>query len=111
MLEFWFIATHGGVPAATPLLLAKLLGLGVTAFVFDVTRDKLLQMGWFRRAAEQVMALRDWLTASSPRSLQASPARSGCGSLQPRHGGRLLRRILRIRRAAYRGRRERLSDG
>ena len=30
------------------LVLAKLLGLGVTAFIFEVTKPKLLQMAWFR---------------------------------------------------------------
>ena len=42
------------------LLLAKLLGLGVTAFIFDVTRDKLLQMAWFGRMFDWFMWARDW---------------------------------------------------
>ena len=36
----------------------KVLGVGVTAFVFDVTRDKLLEMHWFERLYELVMELR-----------------------------------------------------
>jgi len=36
----------------------KLVGVGVTAFVFDVTRDKLLEMGWFEKIYDFIMALR-----------------------------------------------------
>ena len=34
------------------------LGVGVTAFVFDVTRPKLLQMAWFEKLYEFVIGLR-----------------------------------------------------
>ncbi len=30
----------------------------MTAFIFDVTRSKLLQMGWFRKIFEFIMAMR-----------------------------------------------------
>ena len=43
-LEVYFIATGNWFGAVVTLLLAKLLGLGVTAFVFDATRGKLLQI-------------------------------------------------------------------
>ncbi|OAF00857.1 hypothetical protein AYJ54_30440 [Bradyrhizobium centrolobii] len=49
--EYWF-------SAAFTILFAKLLGVGVTAFVFDVTRDKLLEMVWFERLYELVLRLR-----------------------------------------------------
>jgi hypothetical protein len=62
-LEFWFIAHRQWIAAGATLLLAKLVGLGVAAFIFDVTRDKLLQMDWFRRLYEWVMRLRDWAHA------------------------------------------------
>ncbi len=39
-------------------MFAKLLGVGVTAFVFDVTRDKLMEMHWFERLYDLVMKLR-----------------------------------------------------
>ncbi len=40
------------------MVFAKFLGLGVTAFVFDLTRPKLLQMQWFAKLYEWVLALR-----------------------------------------------------
>jgi hypothetical protein len=58
-LEFWFIAHRQWVGAVITLVLAKLIGLGIAAFIFDVTRDKLLEMDWFRRLYEWVMWLRD----------------------------------------------------
>jgi len=60
LLEFWLLAHHRWFSAIALLVLAKLVGLGVTAFIFDVTRDKLLQIPWFRRLYDYVMWLRDW---------------------------------------------------
>ena len=84
------------------MILAKLLGLGVTAFVFDVTRDKLLQMAWFRRMYDWFMWLRDWAHA------QTEPVRERMRQLmwlmKPQRAGRFLRRLMRLRRRAYRSR-------
>jgi hypothetical protein len=44
--------------AVFTILFAKFLGVGVTAFVFDVTRPKLLEMAWFERLYDFVMELR-----------------------------------------------------
>lgn len=49
--EYW-------LTGVSTFLFAKLLGVGVTAFVFDVTRDKLLEMHWFERLYELVLKLR-----------------------------------------------------
>lgn len=59
-LEVYFLATHNWLGAIAVILGVKLVGLGVTAFIFDVTRDKLLQMAWFRRLYEWLLALRQW---------------------------------------------------
>src|SRR4029077_20675141 len=40
-LEVWLLATRQWLAAGPVLVLAKLLGLGDTAFIFDVTREKL----------------------------------------------------------------------
>ena len=42
----------GSPPASS--CFAKLVGIGVTAFVFEVTQPKLLQMAWFRWLYEHV---------------------------------------------------------
>ena len=49
--EYW-------LTGVSTFLFAKMLGVGVTAFVFDVTRDKLLEMHWFERLYELVLKLR-----------------------------------------------------
>lgn len=49
--EYW-------LSGVSTFLFAKMLGVGVTAFVFDVTRDKLLEMHWFERIYDLVMKLR-----------------------------------------------------
>lgn len=49
--EYW-------LTGVSTFLFAKLLGVGVTAFVFDVTRDKLMEMHWFERIYDLVMKLR-----------------------------------------------------
>ncbi len=42
------------------ILLAKTLGLGVIAFLFDLSRDKLLQMAWFAKFYAVVLRVRAW---------------------------------------------------
>ena len=39
-------------------MFGKLVGVGVTAFVFDVTRAKLLEMRWFERIYALVLRVR-----------------------------------------------------
>lgn len=44
----------------TLILAAKTLGLGVTAFLFDLCRDNLLQLSWFARFYHVVLRVRAW---------------------------------------------------
>ena len=59
-LTVWLIVQQQWIGAILVLVLAKLLGLGVTAFIFEVTKDKLLQMAWFRRVYEFFIWAREW---------------------------------------------------
>jgi len=47
LVGFWLLAHEYWMSAIATILFAKLLGVGVAAFVFDVTRPKLLEMSWF----------------------------------------------------------------
>jgi hypothetical protein len=58
LIGLWFLAHEYWFSAVFTLLFAKFLGVGVTAFVFDVTRDKLLEMGWFEKLYEFILAVR-----------------------------------------------------
>jgi hypothetical protein len=54
-----YLLTHQLWISAIILIIAsKFVGVGVLAFIFDVTRDKLLQIGWFRRGYELMLDIR-----------------------------------------------------
>jgi hypothetical protein len=58
LVGFWLLTHQYWLSAIATIVFAKLLGVGVAAFVFDVTRPKLLEMGWFEKLYEFVMSLR-----------------------------------------------------
>jgi hypothetical protein len=99
-LEVYFLATHNWLGAAAVIVVVKLAGLGVTAFIFDVTRDKLLQMAWFRRLYEIVLALRQW--AHDITAPVRERVKQLAWLLKPQRAGRFVRRLMRLRRNAYR---------
>ena len=63
LVGFWLLTHEYWLSAALTIIFAKFLGVGVAAFVFDVTRPKLLEMAWFEKLYEFVMALRAKATA------------------------------------------------
>jgi hypothetical protein len=101
-LEVFFLAKRQWLAAGLVLIVAKLLGLGITAFVFDATRTKLLQMAWFARMFDWFMWARDWAHEIT------EPVRERIKQLtwllKPQRAGRFLRRLIRLRRRAYRSR-------
>ena len=58
LVGFWLLAHEYWMSAVVTILFAKFLGVGVAAFVFDVTRPKLLEMEWFETLYEFVLDLR-----------------------------------------------------
>src|SRR3979409_411762 len=58
LFGLWLLANEYWVSAIIILVFAKFLGVGVAAFVFDVTRPKLLQMAGFKKLYDWVMAMR-----------------------------------------------------
>jgi hypothetical protein len=77
-------------------VLAKLMGFGVTAFVFDATREQLLQMAWFGRMHDQ------FLHAQTEKVRQCVLQLTWL--LKPLRAGKFLRRLTRLHRRAYRSR-------
>lgn len=63
LVEAWLLAHKYFVCGTALIVFQKILGVGIIAFVFDVTRDKLLRMDWFRRLYELVLDLRARATA------------------------------------------------
>ena len=102
-LEVYFIVHRQWVATCLVLVLAKLLGLGVTAFIFEVTKPKLLQMAWFRWLYELMLA---WLEKAHAlvdpiKARIKDTLRRLVWLAKPGRPSRFFRRIARLRRRAY----------
>jgi hypothetical protein len=58
LVGLWLLTHEYWLSAISTLVFAKFLGVGVTAFIFDVTRPKLLEMRWFEALYDFIIALR-----------------------------------------------------
>jgi hypothetical protein len=88
--EYWF-------SAILTIIFAKFLGVGVAAFVFDVTRPKLLEMQWFETLYEFVIRLRAKAVALvEPVKLRIMEILGGDGD---GWSSRMLRLIQRFRKS------------
>jgi hypothetical protein len=96
VLEFWLLAHRQWVGAIATLVAAKLLGLGVTAFIFEATKPKLLQMPWFRKFYGWVVLLLD--RAHALVDPIKNRIRLWLRIFSPRRAGRAFRLFRRIRR-------------
>lgn len=106
----WMLAHGSWLGAMTVLAAAKVVSMGVTAFIFDVTRPKLLQLAWFRWLYEHMLVwlakahalidpikaqLREWFART------LAPVKRRVRRLiwlmKPGRSGRFFRRVMRIR--------------
>jgi len=99
LVGMWLLVHEHWFSAVFTILFAKLVGVGITAFVFDVTRDKLLLIAWFRSIYDHVMAWRDWAnTTIEPIKRRI---RRWVRMFAPRRASRAVKLLLRIRRRAH----------
>jgi hypothetical protein len=111
----WMLAHGSWLGAMAMLVLAKIVSVGVTAFIFDATRPKLLQMAWFRRLYDWVMRgltwahrlvdpvkeeIRAWIREMAGPALRR--ARALLARMRPHQGGRFMRHVHRLRRRMMR---------
>ena len=97
LVGLWLLTHDYWISAVFTIIFAKFLGVGVAAFIFDVTRDKLLEMDWFETLYEFVMELRAKANALvDPIKLRIKDALRGDGS---GWSGRTLRLIQRFRKS------------
>ena len=102
LVGLWLLAHEYWVSAIVTLVFAKFLGVGVAAFIFDVTRPKLLEMRWFRRVYHIVMMLRRKAAALvQPIKLRIKEILRGDGD---GWSSRLLRLIQRFRKSVHEAR-------
>ena len=97
MVGFWLLTHEYWISAILTILFAKFLGVGVAAFIFDVTKEKLLEMPWFETLYEFVMALRAKARALvDPIKLRIKEALSGAGD---GWSARMLRLVQHFRKS------------
>lgn len=102
LVGFWLLTHEYWFSAVFTILFAKLVGVGITAFVFDVTRPKLLEMGWFERLYEFILTLRSKAKALvDPIKRRIVEALRGDGD---RWSSRMLRLIQRFRKSVHEAR-------
>ena len=102
LVGFWLLAHEYWVSAILTIIFAKFLGVGVAAFIFDVTRDKLLEMDWFETLYEFVIELRAKASAliePVKRRIRESLGGDGGG-----WSSRMLRLIQRFRKSVHEAR-------
>src|ERR1700736_819850 len=58
LVGLWLLTHEYWLSAIVTIVFGKFLGVGVTAFIFDVTRSKLLEMPWFETLYDFIIALR-----------------------------------------------------
>ena len=56
----WLIGGGHVIAGGLVFLMAKTVGLAVTAFLFETCRPKLMELGWFVRFYALMLRLKDW---------------------------------------------------
>ncbi len=101
-LGLWMLARGFWLGAIGVLALAKMVSLGVTAFIFDLTRPKLLELSWFRWFYEHMLVWLAWahgLVDPIKRRIK-----TWFRVFAPKRAGRTLKLLLRIRRSMQKAR-------
>jgi hypothetical protein len=102
LVGLWLLTHEYWMSAIVTIIFAKFLGVGVAAFVFDVTRPKLLEMAWFEKLYEFILALRAKANALvDPIRQRIKTALSGAGD---GWSSRMLRLIRRFRKSVHEAR-------
>jgi hypothetical protein len=102
LVGLWLLTHEYWISAILTIIFAKFLGVGVAAFVFDVTRPKLLEMPWFETLYEFVIGLRAKANALvNPVKMRIKDALSGNGD---GWSSRMLRLIQRFRKSVHEAR-------
>ncbi|WP_322515079.1 hypothetical protein SR870_19020 [Rhodopseudomonas palustris] len=98
LFALWLMATQHFVAGLLAFVLAQFVGLGLIAFIFDVTKPKLMQMAWFVRAYQFVLTIKAKAHAIVAPVMAAIRAQlralmgDGNGAVQ-----RLLRKAMQVR--------------
>ena len=103
ILGLYFLAHGSWLGAMAVLGGAKVVSMGVTAFIFEVTRPKLLQLAWFRWCYQHMLV---WLEKAHAlidpiKARIKHTVRRWRWLMKPGRPSRFFRRLARLRRRAY----------
>ena len=102
LVGLWLLTNEYWVSAIVTIVFAKFLGVGVAAFIFDVTRSKLLEMPWFEKLYDFVLSMR------AKASALVDPVKARIREMLRGDGGgwsaRTLRLIQRFRKSVHEAR-------
>jgi hypothetical protein len=102
LVGLWLLTHEYWLSAICTIIFAKFLGVGVAAFIFDVTRPKLLEMAWFEKLYKFILTLRAKANALvDPIKQRIKTALSGDGD---GWSSRMLRLIRRFRKSVHEAR-------
>jgi len=102
LVGLWLLANEYWLSAGMVIVFGKLVGVGVTAFIFDVTREKLLEMRWFEATYDFIMTLRAKAVALvNPIKQRIREILTGDGD---GWSSRMLRLIQRFRKSVHEAR-------
>ena len=102
LVGLWLLTHEYWLSAIATIIFAKFLGVGVAAFIFDVTRPKLLEMQWFETLYEFIMGLRAKAAALvDPIKVRIVETLRGDGD---GWSSRMLRLIQRFRKSVHQAR-------
>jgi hypothetical protein len=105
LAAMWLLANGHPVLGVAAFLVAKSVGLGVTAFLFDACRPNLMRMPWFVRLYDLVMRANAWAHLQADPYLRGArkavaDARSWIAQRMPE--GRMGRRVKALRGRSHR---------
>lgn len=96
--EVWLLTHHYWISAILLMIVSKFIGVGVLAFIFDVTRSKLLQIGWFHAIYTFMLAIRH--RASDIVAPVLARVKATMARFRSNSSSRWLRMAQRLRRRA-----------
>jgi len=102
LVGLWLLTHEYWLAAIFTITFAKFAGVGITAFIFDVTREKLLEMRWFEKLYDFILMIRARATAMvEPIKARIREMLRGDGD---GWSARTLRLIQRFRRSVHEAR-------
>jgi hypothetical protein len=103
LLGLWMLANGSWLGAMAVLAFAKMMSVGVTAFIFEVTKPKLMQLGWFRWLYAKALVCLAWAHAlvDPIKTKIKRRLRRWFWLMKPGRPSRFFRRLARLRRRAY----------